>query len=1620
MANLPECPNYFPSSAPSQGQGKKGEAASSTVDSSTAQQEPPPMGWRAVPPGKQPIRKAGLSEWVREHTGGSERTRELTGGSERARELTGGPERARELTGGPERARELTGGPERARELTGGPERARELTGGPERARELTGGPERARELTGGPERARELTGGPERARELTGGPERARELTGGPERARELTGGPERARELTGGPERARELTGGPERARELTGGPERARELTGGPERARELTGGPERARELTGGPERARELTGGPERARELTGGPERARELTGGPERARELTGGPERARELTGGPERARELTGGPERARELTGGPERARELTGGPERARELTGGPERARELTGGPERARELTGGPERARELTGGPERARELTGGPERARELTGGPERARELTGGPERARELTGGPERARELTGGPERARELTGGPERARELTGGPERARELTGGPERARELTGGPERARELTGGPERAREHTGGSERTREHTGGSEWAREHTGPSDQCLALSERHPNARVGGECAQLPGCCEECPPGREPEASRGVAPVLTVPPPPERLLGDRHRGPQRDTPTPTSHMAGATQASGDPATSPARGLFRSEGSIRSCWRHRYPRRLYCVALVGKEAELSVWVFADCRSPISSCISESMKDLSYRRGPQTSAHQDRPAHPPTIFLCKSNISQAALGPQAHKLFLEKAYNAAICFKMLRDLNGSDPVRLKYIVKKVQSMAYKAPSLVLETIHDYFADNPEISDRHKFRLFHILETIIGASDSLEETWVQAFMRLALENMTKSTPVSFGRWSLGFIRSVMVAFLISHFRGLPGALAAGAASNVLVAICRHSWRAGAQHLEAEVLTGVFPHRSLLYVMGVLTSKQELFNQEEKVCWEEWLTKVAFKSAQFLKVDVWSKELLWVLTRPDRTLQEQAPEKAFLFVFYGLILQAEDDSTRVRTHLGTLLGTSHQWPKQREGIALTVGLTAVRHLEHVWAALEQFGRSSPIKCSLHSFSPKSSEDLRWKWASSTILLAYGQMAVKAKAHILPWVDNILSRMIFFFRYSSWVLMEKEPKDTLCTSTRQQTIHIISSLCKLRPPLNLEKKSRLLTVCLRSVLALPLLDVLEKHTCLFLEPPNIQVRPPPLPGAPAAHRAWCHLAVSRPTQNLYNQTAEALDQMMQTFITQNPTAEELHFLLSHLYVWLASEKAHERQRAVKSCMSLLRFLSNNLYLDPKEDFKRLGQLVGMLGILCQDPDQATQHSSLEGLGHLHQLLVHQRVWSSGDQKAAPPAPRAVVFPKDQLFQLSSHQVTKEVMQLLTQAELTDLIWTAVEGLGSTSPFRVQAAASLLLTAVQEHGAQLETVANLGQAIHLQLCSVRIPQAKEDALQAITLLARNHTPELVAAFLDFSVTLDSMSLEALKSLLFTTGHCQDFARLELQDAWDLFTTLDTYPQGVGLLARAMVQSPCRQIKAVTSQLLPSLQSREERARKVAILILNEFLYSPALLEVLPEPDALMVLAQSIRDPSPAVRVLSLQGLGNILFHPEKGKAGWGLGRAGVGLSPHGRQGACPPGSPSRASMPSSAAGYTTCYHTRALSQAVSDADLKLLLCTFENLKKDREPSVRVFATSQSRFLQELAAGRQ
>lgn len=46
------------------------------------------------------------------------------------------------------------------------------------------------------------------------------------------------------------------------------------------------------------------------------------------------------------------------------------------------------------------------------------------------------------------------------------------------------------------------------------------------------------------------------------------------------------------------------------------------------------------------------------------------------------------------------------------------------------------------------------------------------------------------------------------------------------------------------------------------------------------------------------------------------------------------------------------------------------------------------------------------------------------------------------------MHWKWVSSTSLLCYGQMATHAGAQVLPWVDNIVSRMVYYYSCSSYV--------------------------------------------------------------------------------------------------------------------------------------------------------------------------------------------------------------------------------------------------------------------------------------------------------------------------------------------------------------------------------------------------------------------------------------------------------------------------------------------------------------------------------------------------------------------------------------------
>lgn len=61
------------------------------------------------------------------------------------------------------------------------------------------------------------------------------------------------------------------------------------------------------------------------------------------------------------------------------------------------------------------------------------------------------------------------------------------------------------------------------------------------------------------------------------------------------------------------------------------------------------------------------------------------------------------------------------------------------------------------------------------------------------------------------------------------------------------------------------------------------------------------------------------------------------------------------------------------------------------------------------------------------------------------------------------------------------------------------------------------------------------------------------------------------------------------------------------------------------------------------------------------------------------------------------------------------------------------------------------QEVIKHLTMAELTDLIWTAIDGLGYPSPFQVQATASMLPTVGPGAWGQAEDCEGVGHPLRV-----------------------------------------------------------------------------------------------------------------------------------------------------------------------------------------------------------------------------------------------------------------------------
>ncbi|XP_010637571.1 maestro heat-like repeat family member 5 [Fukomys damarensis] len=685
-------------------------------------------------------------------------------------------------------------------------------------------------------------------------------------------------------------------------------------------------------------------------------------------------------------------------------------------------------------------------------------------------------------------------------------------------------------------------------------------------------------------------------------------------------------------------------------------------------------------------------------------------------------------------------------------------------------------------------------------------------------------------------------------------------------------------------------------------------------------------------------------------------------------------------------------------EQVKKKTLLFRLFGLILRECTSVALVKSHLARLLELSHQDSSQREDIALAVGLTSTMHLEEVWTLLEHMGSTWFLRW--RKLSPEGQDDvLKASFLSAAVLLTrvlrYDYGVQKYKYTQIPEFIQCLLCIL------------QEP-NFLATLFRQKIILVIVGLSNLRPSLQPWVKSKVLEVCLRSVYVLPPTEELPSN--------------------------WPSLDPSPVIDMLYRKTVRALDLLLQSFFSENPSMDEACFLLQHLEHWLQSDKSHERQRAVRSILLLLKYVVDTLNSTEEAMPSALGRQLGLLTLLWWDRDAETQSPAHQCVYLLLQLSVQQKGRMTGLYQSKAKCFKVRTSGKGEA---ELQHLVKAFDKVLSVAQHTQLVLTLLHSLRCCSLLQSRLASKLLLWIFQGPGIKLEQVAEVLHGLFQELPSIHFKKAQEAMMKAMMALGTQHTLEvtevllslchpserqtltlwmalaancqlarkvmtllymklklrptgeviqpthqvqlisllaldtiyellytqeyrttvrwafagillglltqlhyllemdMVEGFLDYQEDiLDSKPLgpcrtclEALKGLFWTTQYWEVFAHVKLLRGWELFEHLETYTEGVTLLARAMALYDC-EVKAVLGQAIISLKSTETRDNIMAILIIAEFLNSPEVSKHVDQRAMNSLLSLGLNSPNWLVRAMSLKGLSSTLMNPKKERA--------------------------------------------------------------------------------------------
>ncbi|XP_061489098.1 maestro heat-like repeat-containing protein family member 7 isoform X3 [Rhineura floridana] len=317
-----------------------------------------------------------------------------------------------------------------------------------------------------------------------------------------------------------------------------------------------------------------------------------------------------------------------------------------------------------------------------------------------------------------------------------------------------------------------------------------------------------------------------------------------------------------------------------------------------------------------------------------------------------------------------------------------------------------------------------------------------------------------------------------------------------------------------------------------------------------------------------------------------------------------------------------------------------------------------------------------------------------------------------------------------------------------------------------------DSHSTALRCQGMLLLEDLSQVEP--SLWAKEKLLRVCIASIFALPSVNILQRQNGKKV---NIQA--------------------------LYNQTVEAMEAMLKCLLSERPNTTELCALLGHLAPWMTSGQAHERARAVKAYVSLLKFAATcPMFHMSHDDCSRLGLLIGQLCLRLNDPKKEIGQHAMEGMYFLYSLMLHRKgTEMNTDSLEAEPLHvyEEVLGAYDPTTsQQNIARIIKEFAPYLTSRQMTELFLTAIGCLKEANRSTTAASHTITSVILEQYKHKLRRqVPEIVNKIYQQLGSIYQFQDRHIMMGIMTELAHTYMAEVCSALLRCPFPVDRYAAE-------------------------------------------------------------------------------------------------------------------------------------------------------------------------------------------------------------------------------